>query len=242
MAVVGTVHLLAFGFDSQGSLPPSVPGSPSPPARARRHPVARRAPRLARRAWNPRLAHDGSGSRRQLGFAEVDPVAGPRRLRFRDRSASTARTPQLRRGRIGSRGGRGPRLPDRTRHRCAAHSRGDALGDHPLDEVIDAGGFPIVFGCLEPETMLVVGEPLAAAAEALASRETVMPPRTAPRRSMLWRARRHVVDRRRGSTPSPRRRVHRRPADVDDTISALADAGLVSSAVLPFREDGSNAE
>ena len=38
-----------------------------------------------------------------------------------------------------------------------------------LDEVVDSGGFPVVSGCLEPETMLVVGPELASAAEARAN-------------------------------------------------------------------------
>ena len=40
-----------------------------------------------------------------------------------------------------------------------------------LDAVVAAAGFPLVFGCLEPETMLVVGPSLAAAAEAREARD-----------------------------------------------------------------------
>ena len=129
MAVLGTVFLLAFGFDSQGSLPPTVID--------RLHSLRGRGgirlldalyvSRSVRGMLTP--GHGSHGRRRQLGSARVDLVAVARRQRERNHSPCTARAPQLVRDRLGSRGGREPRLPDRPRHLRAARPRRGALGN-----------------------------------------------------------------------------------------------------------------
>lgn len=98
-----------------------------------------------------------------------------------------------------------------------------------LDEVLTAGGFPIVLGCLQPETMLVIGPQLAAAAETVVDAETRAAAHgiatldalaSGPTASSTVAAdvlrtlvATHFID----------------PTHVDDTINALADAGLVPS-------------
>jgi hypothetical protein len=98
-----------------------------------------------------------------------------------------------------------------------------------LDTVLPRDGFPIVFGCLQPETMLVIGPQLATAAEAVVAAET----RTTAHGIATLDAL--------ASGPAPsstvaadvlRALVAARfidPAHVDDTINALADAGLFPS-------------
>ncbi len=97
-----------------------------------------------------------------------------------------------------------------------------------LDAVIAAGGLPIVSGCLEPETMLVVGPQVAAAAEAGGLTEAAATGRAIAALDLL------------ATSPAPAaivvatalRALVRAgvidPADVDDTISAFAASGLFS--------------
>jgi uncharacterized membrane protein len=96
-----------------------------------------------------------------------------------------------------------------------------------LDAVVTAGGFPIVYGCLEPETMLVTGGSLAAAAGDASARE-----RTAARRGAA------MLDALASAQPTPAvvatdvipALVDARlldDCDVEDAIGALAAAGLV---------------
>jgi hypothetical protein len=98
-----------------------------------------------------------------------------------------------------------------------------------LEVVITSGGFPIVSGCLEPETMLVVGPQLATAAEAGETAEVLAAAQGVASLDAL------------GATPEPAATVAADviralvrgciidPAEVDDTIGALADAGVVLS-------------
>jgi hypothetical protein len=111
-----------------------------------------------------------------------------------------------------------------------------------LDAVLAAGGFPIVFGCLQPETMLVVGPQLATAAEAVVAAETQTTAHGIASLDAL------------ASGPAPsstvaadvlRALVAARfidPAHVDDTINALADAGLVPSPSVRRPHAGITAE
>ena len=111
-----------------------------------------------------------------------------------------------------------------------------------LDEVLTASGFPIVFGCLQPETMLVIGPQLATAAEAVVAAET--------------RATAHGIATLDALASRPemsstiaadvlRALVVARfidPAHVDDTIKVLADAGLVPPSSLGHDQPGVNAQ
>jgi hypothetical protein len=97
-----------------------------------------------------------------------------------------------------------------------------------LDEVANSGGFPIVFGCLEPETMLVLGPQLAAAAEAHVAADNVAAAHAVATLDTLARA------------PEPSSTVAANviralvgaciidPTDVGDSIGALADAGIIA--------------
>jgi uncharacterized membrane protein len=98
-----------------------------------------------------------------------------------------------------------------------------------LDEIVRSGGFPIISGCLEPETMLVVGPALAAAVEARSAVEVTaeahgvtMLDALACRPDVSSAVAAEVV----------RALVVARfidPIDVAATINALADARLVSA-------------
>jgi hypothetical protein len=97
-----------------------------------------------------------------------------------------------------------------------------------LDEVANSGGFPIVFGCLEPETMLVLGPQLAAAAEAHVAADNVAAAHAVATLDTL------------ASAPEPSSSVAANviralvaaciidPTDVGDSIGALTDAGIIA--------------
>ena len=90
--------------------------------------------------------------------------------------------------------------------------------------------------------MLVVGPPLAAAAEARASAEVIAAAHGVATLDVLATASEPtsivVADVLRALVVA----CIIDPADVDDTVSALGDAGLVPSSVLLSREGGSNAQ
>ena len=229
MAVVGTVHLLAFGFDSQYSVAPSV---------------LDRAHRVTERGVI-RLLDVLLVSRDAQGRLELHHDGGDLDLGS-DPPGSTLW--QL----LGGNGfDTSPSVPLELHSSCEtgldlASVEGLAYRIEPdttallvlvetpwatalLDEVVSAGGYPIVVGCLEPETMLVVGPQLAAAADARASKEAVAAAHGAAALDTLSAA---------PETSSTIAADMIRalvvaciidPTDVDDTISALAHAGLVSS-------------
>jgi hypothetical protein len=100
-----------------------------------------------------------------------------------------------------------------------------------LDVVLTSGGFPIVNGCLERETMLVIGSELASAAGAATASERATALRGAAMLDALATAQ-----------PASTLATDVIPAlvdaglldecDVDDAVNALADAGLVSRSVV----------
>lgn len=235
MAVVGTVHLLAFGFDSQDSLPPSV--------LARLHclhghgiirlidvlVVSRDARGILR------LANDG---------ADLDvSSASPRSILWQvlDGPGSETAPPEPLELHSSAEVGLDLAAVEGLAYRIETGT--DALlilvetrwATSLLDEVTDAGGFPIVFGCLEPETMLVVGEPLAAAANALSARDDGAVARGAATLDAL------------ASSPDASSTAAAKvlralvvacivdPVDVEESISVLADAGIVGASPIPRR-------
>jgi hypothetical protein len=229
MAVIGTVQLLAFGFDSQGSLPPGV------------------VDRLHR-------LH-GRGIIRLLDMLFVSKdergILGPATTGGTDISLGLDATGStLWQLLDGNRVATSPTTPLELHSACEIGLDLEAVESlayriEPdttallmlvetrwatvlLGEVARSGGFAIVFGCLEPETMLVLGPQLAAAAEAHVAADTVAAAHAvatldtlahAPELSSAIAA--NVIRALVGACIID-------PTEVGDSICALADAGLIA--------------
>jgi uncharacterized membrane protein len=227
MAVVGTVNLLVFGFDSQRFLSPDVVDRIR---RLGRHGVIRLLEVLyVSKDMGGKLSLDHQG-------ADLD-ANSPASTLWQLLDGNDFETPQVAALELHSCCEVGLDLTAAESLASRIEPGSSALlvlvetrwATDLLDDVITSGGFPIVFGCLEPETMLIIGPQLAATAEARTATEltaaahgvaTLESMATAPEASTTVAA--NVI----------RALVVARiidPADVDDTIMALADAGLAPS-------------
>ena len=228
MAVVGTVHLLAFGFDTPGSLPPDVMD------RVRRlhgHGVIRLLDALYVSRDMRGVFAPGHGT----ADLDVNSDPGSALWQLLDGTASEITWPAPLELQSSSEVGLDLAAVESLAHRIEPGTSALLIlvearwATDLLEKVIETGGFPIVFGCLEPETMLIVGPQLAAAAQARATAEvrraahgaaTLDALATAPEVASTIAANvvralvaASIID----------------PADVDDSTQALADAGLVTS-------------
>jgi uncharacterized membrane protein len=228
MAVIGTVHLLAFGFDSQGSLPPGVVDCLH---RLHGRGIIRLLDMLI-------VSKDERGI---LGLANTGgtnvvgiDAKGSTLWQLLDGSAfESVPTAVLELHSASEVGldleaveGLAYRIePDTTALLMLVETRWATV---LLDEVAGSGGFPIVFGCLEPETMLVLGPQLAAAAETSVAEETVAAARAVATLDAL------------ACAPAPSSAVAANvlralvgaciidPTEVHDSMGALADAGIIA--------------
>ena len=171
MAVVGTVQLIAFGFDSQSPLPPDVVERMQ---RLRGDGVIRFVDALfvAKDARGVlRLRKDGT----DLDVSSDPPGSTLWQLLGRDALDAPPTTPLE----LHSSCERGLDLEAVEGLAYLIEPGTSALlilvetrwATDLLDAIVASGGFPIVTGCLEPETMLVVGPALAAAVEARSAME-----------------------------------------------------------------------
>jgi uncharacterized membrane protein len=229
MAFIGTVHLLAFGFDSQGSLPPGVADRLQ---RLHGHGIIRLLDMLL-------VSKDERGILGPVTTGGADRYLGPAatgstlwQLLDGTGVATSPATPLE----LHSAGEVGLDLeaveslayriePDSTALLILVETRWATV---LLDEVARSGGYPIVFGCLEPETMLVLGPQLAAAAEAQVAADTTAAALAVATLDTLALA------------PGPSSAVAADiirvlvgafiidPTDVGHSIGALADAGIVA--------------
>ncbi len=229
VVAVGTVHLLAFGFESQGRLPPD--------AMSRLHRLHERgAIRLLDVLYVSRDEH-GVLSRKNDGeepTVSSDPSGATLWQLLEGNGGDTLLPASVE---LHTSSEVGLDLPAVEALAYQIEPGTSALlilvemqwATELLEEVVAAGGFPIVFGCLQPETMLVIGPQLATAAEAVVAAETKSTAHgiatldsLASRPEMSSTIVAQVV----------RALVVARlidPAHIDDTINALADAGLVPS-------------
>jgi hypothetical protein len=229
MAVIGTVHLLAFGFDSQGSLPPGVVDRLH---RLHGRGIIRLLDLLfvskdERGLLGPATT---SGIDLNLGVAATGSTLW--QLLDGNGVATSPTTPlELHSARevgldLEAVESLAYRIePDTTALLMLVETRWATV---LLDEVARSGGYPIVFGCLEPETMLVLGPQLAAAAEAYVAADDIATALAVATLDTLARA------------PEPSSTVAANviralvgaciidPTEVGDSIGALADAGIIA--------------
>jgi hypothetical protein len=242
VVAVGTVHLLAFGFESQGRLPCGVM------SRLQRF-QERGAFRLLDVLYVSRdergvlgREHDGE----DLGFSSAS--SGTTLWQLLEGNDSDTPPPasvELRpSGEVGldlvSAEGLAYQIEPGTSALLILVEAQWAT--ELLDAALTAGGFPIAFGCLQPETMLVIGPQLARAAEAVVAAETGAAAHGIARLDAL------------SSGPASSSTVAAEvlralvaarfidPAHVDDTVNALADAGLVPSPSVRRPHAGITAE
>jgi uncharacterized membrane protein len=236
MAAIGTVHLLAFGFDSPGSLPPGVAHRLH---RLHGHGMIRLLDVLL-------VSRDARGI---LGLATTvgadlnlssDPTGSTLWQVLDGNAFETASTAALE---LHSACEVGLDLeaveslayriePGTTALLMLVETRWATV---LLDEVTSSGGFPIVFGCLQPETMLVVGPQLAAAAEADIAADNIATARAVETLDAL------------ACAPGPSSAIAANviralvvariidPTEVHDSISALADAGIIAPSPIRRR-------
>jgi hypothetical protein len=229
VVAVGTVHLLAFGFESQGRLPRGV-------MTCLQRPQERGAIRLLDVLYVSRDEH-GVLSRKHDGEDLVFSSASSGTTLWQLLEGNDSDTPPPSSVELHPSGEVGLDLVAVESLAYQIEPGTSALlilleaqwATELLDTVLTAGGFPIVFGCLQPETMLVIGPQLATAADAVVAAETGATAHGIARLDAL------------SSGPASsstvaadvvRALVAARfidPAHLDDTINALADAGLVPS-------------
>jgi hypothetical protein len=229
MAVIGTVHLLAFGFDSPGSLPSGL-------AHRLRRTYGHGMIRLLDVLLVSRDERGILGLATTVG-ADVNLSSDPNRStlwQLLDGSAfetySTAALELRSSCEVGldleAVESFGYQIePGTTALLILVETRWATM---LLDEVTSSGGFPIVFGCLQPETMLVIGPQLAAAAEAEFAADNIATARAVETLDALARV------------PEPSATIAANviralvdasiidPTDVHHSIGALADAGIIT--------------
>jgi hypothetical protein len=234
VVAVGAVHLLAFGFESQGPLPPDV-------FRRLNRPHGSGVIRLLDVLHVSRDEHGVLGREHDGEDLDVssDPP-GATLWQLLEGSDSDTRPPTALDLHTSCEVGLDLAAVESLAYQIEPGTSALLIlveaqwATELRDAVLTAGGFPIVFGCLQPETMLIIGPQLATAAEAVVAAETGATAHGITRLDAL------------SSGPASsstvaadvlRALVAARfidPADVDDTIWALADAGLVPpSSVAP---------